>query len=144
LEIRAAHVVFNLGYFDFAGREDEDARPALVAVARDEFGTVADLAAFDSRGRIGAWLGRAALLGEQMLNFPRIESPALHVFETGLDWLRGDRRGVVILDAARARWRLSGERLAVADVAHGRRLRAALRLPEPQIFVTRDIARRAA
>jgi len=68
----------------------------------------------------------------------------LRVFADPWEWLRGERRGVVILDRGRARWRLTGERLAVDDVAFGRRVRDALRLPEPQIMVASKNARRAA
>jgi len=142
--VRAARVVFAERYFDFAAEHDEDARPALCVVARDEFGIVEDLVAFDARGRVGRWLGRAVLLGEQMRFFPRVESPALRVFADPWEWLRGERRGVVILDRGRARWRLAGDVLAVDEPAFGRRVRETLRLPEPRILVASKNARRAA
>ncbi len=142
--VRAARIAFTGAYFDFVGAEDEDARPALCVIARDEFGIVEDLVAFDARGRVGRWLGRAVLLGEQMRFFPRVESPALRVFADPWEWLRGERRGVVILDRGRARWRLAGDMLAVDEPALGRRVRDTLRLPEPQIMVASKSARRAA
>jgi hypothetical protein len=142
--VRAARVVFTERYFDFAEEHDEDARPALCVIARDEFGIVDDLVAFDARGSIGRWLGRAVLLGEQMRFFPRVESPALRVFADPWEWLRGERRGVVVLDQGRARWRLAGDVLAVDEPAFGRRVRDGLRLPEPQILVASKNARRAA
>jgi hypothetical protein len=142
--VRAARVVFAGAYFDFVGAENEDARPALCVIARDEFGIVDDIVAFDSRGRVGRWLGRAVLLGEQMRFFPRVESPALRVFADPWEWLRGERRGVVILDRGRARWRLAGEVLAVDETALGHRVRDALRLPETKIMVASKNARRAA
>ncbi|MGO9770415.1 MAG: hypothetical protein ACLPSW_12835 [Roseiarcus sp.] len=113
--VRAARVVFAERYFDFAAEHDEDARPALCVIARDEFGVVDDLVAFDARGHIGRWLGRAVLLGEQMRFFPRVESPALRVFVDPWEWLRAERRGVVILDRGRARWRL-GENISDDDL----------------------------
>ncbi len=142
--VRAARIAFTGAYFDFVGAEDEDARPALCVIARDEFGIVDDLVAFDARGRIGVWLGRAAMLGEQFRWHPRIESPALRIFPDPWEWLRGERRGVVILDTKRAQWRLSGDVLAVDDPAFGRRLHNMLALPKPQIFVASKAARRAA
>jgi hypothetical protein len=105
---------------------------------------VEDLVAFDARGSVGRWLGRAVLLGEQMRFFPRVESPALRVFADPWEWLRGERRGVVVLDQGRARWRLAGDVLAVDEPAFGRRVRDELRLPEPRILVASKNARRAA
>jgi hypothetical protein len=142
--VRAARVAFTGAYFDFVGAEDEDARPALCVIARDEFGIVDDLVAFDARGSVGRWLGRAVLLGEQMRFFPRVKSPALRVFADPWEWLRGERRGVVILDQGRARWRLAGDMLSVDEAAFGRRVRDAMRLPEPRILVPSKNARRAA
>ena len=142
--VRAARIAFTGAYFDFVGAEDEDARPALCVIARNEFGIVDDLVAFDARGRVGRWLGRAVLLGEQMRFFPRVESPALRVFADPWEWLRGERRGVVVLDRGRARWRLAGDVLAVDEPAFGRRVRETLRLPEPRILVASKNARRAA
>jgi hypothetical protein len=142
--VRAARVAFTGAYFDFVGAKDEDARPALCVIARDEFGIVDDLVAFDARGRVGRWLGRAVLLGEQMRFFARVESPALRVFVDPWEWLRGERRGVVILDRGRARWRLAGDVLAVDEADFGRRVRDGLRLPEPRIMVASKSARCAA
>jgi hypothetical protein len=142
--VRAARVVFTERYFDFAAEHDEDARPALCVIARDEFGIVDDLVAFDGRARVGRWLGRAVLLGEQMRFFPRVESPALRVFADPLQWLRAERHGVVILDQGRARWRLAGDMLSVDDPAFGRRVRDMLCLPKPKIFVAPKAERRAA
>ena len=82
------------------------------------------------------------MLGEDRLIEPRIEVDGLRLFASPLEWLRAERQGVVILDPERARWRLAGERLIVGDVDFGRRIRDALRLPEPQIFV--ETERRAA
>jgi hypothetical protein len=129
-------------------RDMRDARgheAAIIIPARDEDGELVDLAAWEpDTGALALWRGCVAMLGEEQLNAPRIETPVLTVFADVASWLRAGQRGVVIIDPARARWRLAGERLAVADAAHGRRLRAALRLPEPRIFVYRDSARRAA
>ena len=64
------------------------------------------------------------------------------MFPGPAEWLRAGRRGVVILDNERARWRLSEETLIVSDAAFGRRLRDALRMPEPRVYV--EEKRRAA
>lgn len=133
------------GLFEF-GRDMRDAtgaRDAIIVPARDEFGELVDLAAWDD-GAVALWRGHVAMLGEDQLALPRIETPALAVFADVASWLRAGRRGVVIIDPQRARWCLADEQLMVADAAFGRRLRAALRLPEPQIFVASHAGRRAA
>jgi hypothetical protein len=135
------------GRFDLSS----EVRSALGAVAgviipaRDECGDLIDLAAWNvDDGELALWRGVASMLGEDWINAPRLESEALAVFADVASWLRAGRRGVVIVDPQRARWRLTGERLAVDDVAFGRRVRDALRLPEPQIMVASKNTRRAA
>lgn len=76
------------------------------------------------------------MLGEDELIAPHLEE-GLWVHPGVREWLRADRCGVVILDPARARWRLANKRLIVADAEFGRLLRETLRLPEPLIFVDR-------
>jgi hypothetical protein len=106
----------------------------MVFLARDREGKPADLVAWSRDGRISAWLGAAAMLGEDYLSGPRLED-GLRVSAGPLEWLQAERLGVVILDAKRARWRLAEEHLIVGDPTFGRHLRDILRLPEPTIFV---------
>jgi len=128
--------------FDLADEAgDEGAVPAIVFLARDEEGEPLDLVAWSRKtDRLATWHGAVTMLGEDYLAGPRLEE-GLRVCADPSEWLQAERLGVVILDAKRARWRLADEDLIVADPAFGRRLRDALRLPEPQIFVER---RRAA
>lgn len=142
-EIRVARVRFEGRFFEFARAEDEQGRPAFAVIARNEFEECDDIVAFDARGNIAPWLGRAALLGAQMQHHPRIESAALPVFPDALAWLRAKRRGVVILDPSRARWRLAQEEILIDDPAFERRLHSQLRLPSPRILVAKP-SRRAA
>jgi hypothetical protein len=127
--------------FEFA-RDLPDASGHCVAViilARGDCGDTIDLAAWSlDTGALATWRGVATMLGEDRLTAPRLDVDGLRVFPGPAEWLRAGRQGVVILDANRARWRLTGERLIVAESAFGRRLRAALRLPEPQVFVEAD------
>jgi hypothetical protein len=115
-------------------------RRAVVAVivpVRDELNTAYDLVAWNLRtGATAIWLGAASILGEFNLLW-RLGEEALRIRPTVLDWLRAECDGLVILNAAEARWRLIDEALIVADAAFGVRLRDALRLPEPKIFVGR-------
>jgi hypothetical protein len=133
-----AHLSGSQPLFDFAEDVGEDgATPAFVFVARDEFGDACDLVAWaPSEARVAAWLGRASMLGLESLWAPRLmHEGALPVCETPLEWLRAERRAVVILDPTRARWSLYRTNLIVTDVAFGCRVREALRWPAPQIFV---------
>jgi hypothetical protein len=122
--------------FDFIDEAAGEAEvPAIIFLARDEEGEPRDLVAWScKKNRLAAWFGAATMLGEDYLAGPRLED-GLRVCADPLEWLRAERLGVVILDARRACWRLAEERLIVGDVAFGRRVRDALRLPEPTIFV---------
>ncbi len=146
--LHIADVIFRPGgRFDFSRdvRELHGHVTGVIIPARDECGDLVDLAAWNvDDGELALWRGVASMLGEDWISAPRIESDALAVFADVVSWLRAGRRGIVIVDPQRARWRLWGERLAVDDVAFGRRIRDALRLPEPQIFVASKSARRAA
>jgi hypothetical protein len=128
--------------FDFAEDVgDEGVVPAFVFLARSEFGDVFDLVAWaPGEARVAAWLGRASMLGLDQLWQPRLmHEGALPVCETPLEWLRAERRAVIILDPTRARWSLYRTNLIVTDVAFGCRVREALRWPAPQIFVYEQI-----
>ena len=109
-------------------------------IARDQFGVTDDLVAFDDRGRLAPGLGRARLLGEQMILAPRLGEP-LRVLEDVWAWLRADRDGVVILDWRVAARRLEDVSLCVDSVEFGQSLRERLTRPAPPIFVkTRQAA----
>lgn len=112
-------------------------RLAIIVPARDEAGEVIDLAAWSpATGDVFVWHGRAGLLGAESVNEPRGSEP-LAVFETVEDWLRADRRGVVILDYGRAAEALDGVTLEPRSVQHGQMLRAKLARPAPPLAIRR-------
>ena len=138
------------GRFEFA-RDMRDQTGHVLAViipALDEFGETADLVAWvPDTGVVATQHGAVCILGEEAIDGPDADDEededGLRVFPTPLEWLRAGRGGVVILaSAARTRWRLSGRELDRSDAAFGRRLRDALRLPEPRVYV--EEKRRAA
>jgi hypothetical protein len=111
----------------------------------DEFGEAIDVGAFcPESGMFGLLHGAACFLGAENIHASRIEHDGVRVHTNVLAWLRAGRTGVYVVDPQRARWRLAEERLIVDDPAFGRRLRDALRLPEPQVFVASRSARCAA
>jgi hypothetical protein len=92
--------------FDFAGERgvEDDGEAALIFLARDATSEPLDLIAWEPRSdRLGAWTGRAAVLGMDCLWAPRIGyDGALPVFKSPLAWLQAERAGVVIVDPERA------------------------------------------
>lgn len=106
--------------FEFARRmkDQRSARRALLCPVRDEFGELADIASLDLKsGAIRLWVGRVAVLDQWRLSatkWPRLGEDLI-VFGSALKWLRNDRRGVVVIDPARARWILEDARPIVAD-----------------------------
>ncbi len=136
-DIRTSLVEWQGNRFEFS----LDGRPALIVKAFDEAGDLIDLCAFDSKGRIGTWLGNASVLGGENVLSPRM-ADSLTVHKTGFDWLKDYRRGVVIVSPTRARVALEccGP-LVAADFGHARELRAMLR-HEPRVIVAQN--RRAA
>ena len=135
------------GRFDFAAETSltRSTFAAVVFPVFDDLGEIVDVAAWNpDSGALALWRGEASMLGEQNIFAPRLDHDGLHVHPDALTWLRAGRGGVVIIDPQRARWRLAEERLVVGDAAFGRRLRDALRLPAPQVFVAAHDGRRAA
>lgn len=140
--ILGANVVFLDRTFAFPDELDEaeDVTSAFVLLCRDDYGEAIDLAAWaPSTERLATWLGRAWAIDQFRLMMPRLaESEALPVHKSPLEWLRARRDGIVIIDCERAKWQIAylGRSLIVEDVSHGRVLRQALTMPEPQIFVS--------
>jgi hypothetical protein len=126
-----------------ARQPDESFEPAYIIVARDEFGEPADLVAW--RGdRVASWSANVSMLGANNLFAPRLLSDALLVEPDVLSWVLSGRRGVVIINAEKARWQLaSAGPLQAASVDHGRELRRALSF-RPRIRIPLSRARLAA
>jgi hypothetical protein len=84
------------------------------------------------RDRLATWLGHVGCAGLQNLFAPRLLSDALPIAADAIDWLRNERRGVLIINPNRAKWELAGAgRLLVGTLQQGRALQAALsHLPE--------------
>ena len=137
--VRFGRVVFNGPCFEFDPAPDFDlppgGEPAMVVLAFNGFGDVADLGAF--RGdRIAAWLGAVAMLGRQNVLGARLE-PALNVHCTAFNWLLAGRDGVVLIDhkrAARQLWDRGPFR--AADIEHARRLQSLLTPAAPSVVLT--------
>ena len=124
-------------------KHDETYQRALVTPVRNQFGEVVDLFAM-RRDRLATWLGRVGCAGLQNLFAPRLLSDALPIAANAMDWLRNERRGVLIIDRERAKWELaSAGPLAASSVEHGRALLSALTF-YPEILVPASHERLAA
>ena len=140
-DLHVAPVRLDGDRFEFARNLDCDIATwgrvvvGVVVPVRDELNTAFDLIAWNlTTGAIATWRGEASILGEFNLLW-RLGEEALRVFPTVLAWLIAGRDGLVIIDSSEARWRLIGEELVVDDAEFGASLEAALRLPEPKVFV---------
>jgi hypothetical protein len=135
-----AGVVFREGSrFDFAADlpadRDDEVVSAMVLLALDEDSYPVDLVAWTAKPyRIESWLGATPFLGAENLLAPRL-GDGLKVFPTPMEWLKGERDGVVIVDPAEAKWVLVYEQLVVGDVTFARELREKLSLPVPRISI---------
>lgn len=143
--IRAARVVEHpdSGTFDFSNG-DPATQGALIIPLRDEYGDVADLLAwFPREDRAALWIGSVCLAGQQEIAMAAGGQEPVCVHATILEWLRTERRGVVVLDPERAAFLLHGVTIAAANPAIGRSLASLLTL-RPRIVVPAAEIRRAA
>ena len=108
---------------------------AIIAVARDQSGVGVELVAWSAReGWAASESGNLGLLGREWLN-PLAEE-AVDVHAGVLDWLRAGRRGVVMVDRARAVVALREAReITVRDVKFGVTLDRLLTIHAPKIVV---------
>jgi hypothetical protein len=80
-------------------------------------------------------LGRAALMGEDQLFAPCL-TEGLQIHETPLEWFKGNRAGVVVVDKSRAAPKLrEAAPLLAASFEHGKKLQEMLRVAAPRILV---------
>lgn len=130
-------VGFDDGRFEFArySHNRADVVPAYVVPVFDQHHEPLDLVAFRP-GKVGSWLGRACLVGEEQVLLERVDDDALDIFENTLDWLRHGRTGCVILDPLRAAWVLHGAGpIRARNIEHGHKLSVALSVPPPKIVI---------
>lgn len=140
--VKAAGVRFGRdGRFSLTGRTDPSR--GFVFLDYDGFGNPADLVAWNpAEGAPATLLGRSWALGDVRAGHPfRLDDPVLRVYRDPLGWLRAERQGIVILDAARAREELVfAAPVAGEDAAHVRDLRERLTRPSARVVAPRRVA----
>lgn len=100
-KVKAARIVWVSNRFEFG--ECPESVGATIFVARDDSLDVADLVAWaPADGRLAAWIGSVAMLGQENVTLPRIGPEPLAVWPSPREWLAADREGVVIVDAAKS------------------------------------------
>jgi hypothetical protein len=147
MPLRAADIVWVAeGRFEFPNYLPCDAlrECALLFLVEDSGGAPLDIVAWaPSTDRIGSWLGYAWGLGEETIYAPRLECVALPVWRSPLDWLRANRRGVVLLKPQLAAQFLRDVGpLMAEDVEHGLELERQLTIAAPRIVVPASCVRR--
>ena len=132
--IRQARVERIGKLFRFATEEGEGV-PALILVARDQGGAGVELVAWSAReGWVVSESGALPLLGMEWLC--PLDGGPVEVHADVLAWLRAGRRGVVILDRARAVPVLREVKtLVVSDLDTGEKLERALTIKSPRICI---------
>ena len=119
---------------------------AFLVVVRDESGAACDLVAWRPQsGQVARYCRTAWALG--MGEWPAPLSAlrgdgAVTVFATPVEWLASGRRGLVILDAEIARWRLArdgGAIIAHSGAEHGRALERAIAVRPARVLIPRTL-----
>jgi hypothetical protein len=108
--------------FEFSMQAHGSLIPVLIIEVMNELGELVDLLAFRSNGEWALWLGRVPVLGLEYIHAPRIDEQ-LTVHRSIFDYIRAQRKGILILDPERARIALedAGPLLA-EDQYHGQDL----------------------
>lgn len=130
-------VVCSAGRFEFArySEFEDEIVSALTVVAYDQFGAAVDIVALTDGGDLLTLTGRVSMLGEEQALAPRL-SRGLRVHPNMFSWLRGGRRGIVIIDPVRARGLLRHcGPLIAEDQDHRRQLLRDLTTPAPTILI---------
>jgi hypothetical protein len=141
--LRAGRVMFN--QHDHRYRSNPIGEFALIVgvLVADLSSTMVDLDADDivawapRSGRISTRLGWAFALGEEQIGIDGLGTTGLPipVHSSPLDWLRADRRGLVLADWEMAAYALRGLILEAEDAAHRRDLERRLTPIAPRIVV---------
>jgi len=127
-------VVFDdAGRFEFKRWADGDGVGALIILARSRIGEPMDLVAWTpGDNRLAAWFGYAGLLGEDTV--PLHETVRVH--RSPMTWLRASRRGVVLINPARAARALQDAgSLQAEDLEHAKALKPLVTIATPKILV---------
>ncbi|MCG8561116.1 MAG: hypothetical protein MI824_15065 [Hyphomicrobiales bacterium] len=115
--------------------DPDDAGERAITILVDDEGEPIDIAAWWPRtGKVASCLGTAFAIGQGAILNPAtyFSGGALHVHEGPLDWLRGGRRGIVILRPELAHAYLGRrERLSFDTPKHAERVSSWLQPPRP-------------
>jgi hypothetical protein len=95
--VLADRVVFKDDFFLFADDVGEKGEPVFTFVIISNTGFL-DIAAWHpGSNRLAVWFGHGFALGERQIHYPNPLIAGLPVFRSPMNWLRGGRRGIVIV-----------------------------------------------
>ncbi|UQD98211.1 hypothetical protein [Bradyrhizobium japonicum] len=129
-------VVFEGEFFSFADDLGVSGELAFTIVVFSNAGMI-DIAAWQPETeRLAVWRGDGFALGERQIHHPNPLAAGLQVFRSPLDWLRADRRGIVLVRDQFARAVLADVPVLVAeDEHHRKKLQELFLFSGPQIIV---------
>jgi hypothetical protein len=137
--VLADRVVFEGDFFVFADDVGERGEAAFTFIVISNAGFIDIVAWHPQTNRLAIWLGNGFALGERQVHHPNPLIPGLPVFRSPIGWLRGGRRGIVIVRAEFTDVVLTAVPVLIAeDELHQRDLQVvfAVGRPGPKITVS--------
>jgi hypothetical protein len=138
--VLADRVVFTGGdYFLFADDIGAKGEPAFTFVVISNAGFIDIVAWHPQTSRLAVWFGHGFALGEGQIHHPYPLVPGLPVFRSPIGWLRGGRRGIVMVRTDLADVALASVPVLIAeDEQHQRDLQKLFPVPNlgPKILVS--------
>ncbi len=113
--VLADRVVFEGDFFVFDDDVGEKGEPAFTFAVISNAGFIDIVAWQPETHRHAVWCGQGFALGERQIHHPNPLIPGLPVFRSAMGWLRGGRRGIVIVRAEFAKLVLAAVPLLVAE-----------------------------
>jgi hypothetical protein len=122
--VLADQVVFEGDFFLFADDVGEKGEPVCTFVVISNAGFIDIVAWHPPTNRLAVWFGHGFALGERQIHHPNPLIPGLPVFRSPIGWLRGGRRGIVVVRAGFTDVVLASVPVLVAeDEQHQREMR---------------------
>jgi hypothetical protein len=136
--LRAAVRPVGPALFDIVHPETEQAKAAFLLLTRDAMGITSDIVAWNPRlPLLRSLYGRAKILGEDEVYKARLcHDGCLRIWRDPLDWLRADRRGVVLLHGITSAGCLAEiGPLMADDAAHRSDVLRLITRPQPRVHI---------
>lgn len=139
-QVLGDRVVFDDKTFRFADHLGEAGESAFTIMLQSHEGLMDIVAWKPAEGRMALWTGDGFALGESHIGSKRTWETGLRIFRSPMDWLRADRRGIVIMRDDFAEHILQQIPILIADnCEHQRDLRDIFHGNAPEILVDETV-----